>query len=104
MSGVALGVAVLFAGLATNAGIEASVDRTVATLTGEADLRVAALGEAGLSEATVRTIAETSGVAIAAPVLERRTYLGLDRFAPGDELPSPVTVVGDRPRRRAPLA
>ncbi|MBA2299605.1 MAG: hypothetical protein H0W22_02410, partial [Chloroflexi bacterium] len=38
-AGVALGVAVLFAGLATNAGIEAAVDRAVATLVGRADLR-----------------------------------------------------------------
>ena len=38
VAGVALGVAVLFAGLATNAGIEAAVDRAVSTLVGQADL------------------------------------------------------------------
>jgi len=57
MSGVALGVAVLFAGLATNAGIEASVDRTVAGLVGTADLRVAAFGEAGLQVAVLNFVA-----------------------------------------------
>ena len=41
--GVALGVAVLYAGLATNAGIGAAVDRAVGTLVGRADLRVAAV-------------------------------------------------------------
>ena len=51
MAGVALGVAVLFAGLATNAGIDAAVDRAVATMVGSADLRVASFGEGGLSEA-----------------------------------------------------
>ncbi len=97
MSGVALGVAVLFAGLATNAGIEASVDRTVAGLVGAADLRVAAFGENGLTPETVTTIATTDGVAVAAPAVERRTYLGLDLLGPGDALPAPVTVVGIDP-------
>jgi putative ABC transport system permease protein len=97
MSGVALGVAVLFAGIATDAGIEASVDRTVEGLVGRADLRVAAFGEAGLSPATVEAISATPGVAVAAPAFERRTYLGLDRFGPGDALPAPVTVVGIDP-------
>jgi len=97
MSGVALGVAVLFAGLATNAGIEASVDRTVAGLVGSADLRVAAFGEAGLTAGTVDTIATTPGVAVAAPAAEHRTYLGLDLLGPGDALPAPVTVVGIDP-------
>jgi putative ABC transport system permease protein len=97
MTGVALGVAVLFAGLATDAGIDASVDRSVATLVGRADLRVAAFGETGLSATTVEEIAGTPGVEVAAPTFERRTYLGLEAFAPGDELPPPVTVVGIDP-------
>jgi ABC-type lipoprotein release transport system permease subunit len=95
--GVALGVAVLFAGLATDSGIDAAVDRTVTTLTGRADLRVAAFGETGLPEESLEAIRRTDGVAVAAPSFERRTYLGLDLFAPGDELPAPVTVVGVDP-------
>ncbi len=102
--GVALGVAVLFAGLATNAGIDASVDSTVRGLVGRADLRVAAFGEGGLSAETVSTIATTPGIAIAAPALERRTYL---RAAiPGDigaALPPPVTVLGIDPATEARL-
>jgi ABC-type lipoprotein release transport system permease subunit len=62
MLGVALGVAVLFAGLATNAGVEASVQTTVRDLVGRADLRIAAFGETGLSPETVAIIAETRGV------------------------------------------
>ena len=94
--GVALGVAVLFAGLATSAGVEASVRSTVNDLVGHSDLRVAAFGETGLSADTVAAIAGTPGVAIAAPALERRTYLagGLDDSA---ELPPPVTVLGIDP-------
>ena len=94
--GVALGVAVLFAGLATNAGVEASVRSTVRDLVGRADLRVAAFGETGLSAETVATIAGTPGVAVAAPALERRTYLGPE-LAAGAALPPPVTVLGIDP-------
>jgi putative ABC transport system permease protein len=94
--GVALGVAVLFAGMATNAGVEASVQSTVRDLVGRAELRVAAFGETGLSPDTVATIAATPGVAVAAPALEQRTYLG-DGLAPGGELPPPVTVLGIDP-------
>ena len=92
--GVALGVAVLFAGLATNVAIESSVDRTVHDLVGRADLRVAAFGETGLSRETIDTIAGTDGVAVAAPALERQTYL---LTGPSAGLPAPVTIVGIDP-------
>ena len=92
--GVALGVAVLYAGLATNAGIDAAVDRAVATMVGSADLRVSSFADGGLSEAAVDAVEAAPGVAVAAPTVERRTYLGLDLFGPGDALPPPVTVVG----------
>jgi putative ABC transport system permease protein len=94
--GVALGVAVLYAGLATNAGIGAAVDRAVSTLVGRADLRVAAFGEIGLSDATLTTVRGTPGVEVAAPAFERRTYLGTGLFGPGP-LPAPVTLVGIDP-------
>ena len=94
--GVALGVAVLFAGLATSAGVEASVRSTVRDLVGRADLRVAAFGETGLSPETVATIAGTPGIAVAAPALERRTYLG-PVVGADPTLPPPVTVLGIDP-------
>jgi putative ABC transport system permease protein len=94
--GVALGVAVLFAGLATSAGVDASVRSTVRDLVGTAALRVAAFGETGLSAATVQTIAGTPGVAVAAPALERRTYLA-PVVAGSNALPPPVTVLGIDP-------
>src|SRR5262245_9174123 len=94
--GVALGVAVLFAGLATNAGVEASVQSTVRDLVGRADLRVAAFGETGLSPETVADVAGTPGVAVAAPALEQRTYLGAE-LGEGTALPPPVTVLGIDP-------
>jgi putative ABC transport system permease protein len=97
MAGVALGVAVLFAGLATNAGIDAAVDRAVSTMVGRADLRVAGFDESGLSESTLATIVATPGVTAAAPAFERRTYLGAQSFGPGDPLPPPVTIAGIEP-------
>ncbi len=103
IAGVALGVAVLFAGLATNAGIDAAVDRAVSSLVGRADLRIAAFGETGLSDATLTTIRATPGVVVAAPAFERRTYLGAGLFGPGDALPPPVTVAGVEPRAEAAL-
>ena len=108
MVGVALGVAVLFAGLATNAGIDASVDSTVHGLVGRADLRVVALGEGGLSAETVKIIGSTPGIAVAAAALERRTYLqaavpGAVPGAVGAALPPPVTVLGVDPAAEALL-
>jgi putative ABC transport system permease protein len=100
--GVALGVAVLYAGLATNAGIGAAVDRAVGTLVGRADLRIAAFGEGGLSDATLAAVTAVPGVEVAAPSFERRTYLGTGLFGPGP-LPPPVTVVGIDPDLEARL-
>ena len=94
--GVALGVAVLYAGLATNAGIGAAVDRAVGTLVGRADLRIAAFGETGLSTETLAAVTAVPGVQVAAPSFERRTYLGTGLFGPGP-LPPPVTVAGIEP-------
>lgn len=82
IAGVALGVGVLYASLATSAGIDGSIDRTVRDLVGRADLRVAALGEAGLGQATVAAIAGTPGVAIVSPEIQVRTFLQRDPAVP----------------------
>ena len=95
LAGVALGVAVLLAGLATNGGIEASIDRTVALLVGRADVRVEAFIEQGLSARTVAAIERTPGVAVVAPAITRRTYLTPTVGRP--ELAPPVDVVGIDP-------
>jgi putative ABC transport system permease protein len=94
--GVALGVAVLYAGLATNAGIGAAVDRAVGTMVGRADLRIAAFGETGLTKESRAAVAAVPGVEVAAPAFEQRTYLGTGLFGPGP-LPPPVTIVGIDP-------
>jgi putative ABC transport system permease protein len=92
--GVALGVAVLTASLATSAGIDGAIDRTVADVVGRADLRISAFLEAGLSAATLEAIRATDGVAVAAPAVERRTFLEPPLgHGPFD----PVTVLGIDP-------
>jgi putative ABC transport system permease protein len=96
--GVALGVAVLFSALATNAGIDAAIGRTVRDLLGRADLRVEGFSGRGLSAASLEAIAGTPGVAISTPVLERRTYPAPDPLSPPSAAPpSPVTVLGIDP-------
>ena len=95
--GVALGVGVLSSSLAMSAGIEAAVDRTVRDVVGSADLRVAAFLEGGLSEATVEAIRMTDGIEVAAPSIERRTFLGAPVTSAGAEAREAVTVVGIEP-------
>ena len=96
--GVALGVAVLFTALTTNAGIEAAIGRTVGDLIGRAGLRVEGFTERGLSAASLTAIDETPGVDVTTPVLERKTYLAPDPLAPpAPTLPAPVTVLGIDP-------
>ncbi|TAK02622.1 MAG: ABC transporter permease [Chloroflexota bacterium] len=95
--GVALGVAVLSASLSMNAGIEAAVDRTVRDVVGSADLRVAAFLDSGLSDPTVEAIRTTDGVTVAAPTIERRTFLGAPVTAAGAEARDAVTVLGIEP-------
>ena len=94
--GIALGVGVLFASLATEAGIDASIDRTVRDLVGRADLRVSAFQDRTLSVESLSEIADAPGVVVAAPVLERRTYLAPSLDDP-DALPAPVTILGIDP-------
>lgn len=91
--GVALGVAVFFATQATNATLDAAVDRTVQELVGRADIRVDAFAETGLSAATLDSIRATPGVKVVAPSLQRRTFLVTDVGPAGD----PVTVLGIDP-------
>ena len=95
--GVALGVGVLVAALAVTAGLDASIDRTVASLVGRADLRVSAFTESGLSAATVTALDAVPGVALTAPGIERRSFIG---SAPGRPTTrEPVTVLGIDPTR-----
>ncbi|MBA2382766.1 MAG: ABC transporter permease, partial [Chloroflexi bacterium] len=94
--GIALGIAVLYASLAADAGIAASIDRTVHDLVGKADVRVESFGANGLSADSLAAIDDAPGVAVAAPALQRRTYLVAAVDDPG-AAPPPVTALGIDP-------
>jgi len=98
MVGIGLGVAVLYASLSAGAAMDSAVDKAAADEIGHADLRVQALEESGLSQATVDVIDHVAGVSVAAPALERKTYLATSLTqTPSAKLPAPVTVLGIDP-------
>ena len=95
--GVAIGVAVLVAALAVTAGMDASVNRTVQSIVGRADLRVSAFAETGLSAATAAALDAVPGVALTAPAIERRSFIGSEPGHPNTT--DPITVLGIDPAR-----
>jgi putative ABC transport system permease protein len=100
IAGIALGVAVLYASLAAGATMDAAVERAAADEMGHSTLRVQALEERGLSPQTLAIVAGAPGVSVAAPALERKTYLDTDPDqSPLAPLPPPVTVLGIDPGR-----
>ena len=104
MAGIALGVAVLFASLSAGATMDAAVEKAAADEMGHTDLRVQALEESGLSRDTVNVIAGAAGVSVAAPALERKTYLSARaNQTPSAKLPPPVTVLGIDPVKEPQL-
>jgi len=97
-AGIALGVAVLFASLSAGATMDAAVDRAAADEIGHAALRVQALEERGLSPETLAAIQAAPGLSVAAPALQRQTYIAASLSqTPSGKLPSPVTVLGVDP-------
>jgi putative ABC transport system permease protein len=104
IAGVALGVAVLFASLSAGATMDAAVDRAAADEMGRAVLRVQALEERGLSSVAVHVAEQAVGVSVAAPALERKTYLAVSpNQTASARLPAPVTVLGIDPVREIAL-
>ncbi|MBP1705422.1 MAG: hypothetical protein H6Q36_1161 [Chloroflexi bacterium] len=95
--GIGLGIGVLVAAVVTNASLDAAAASTVRERLGNADVRISALEERGLSPASVAAAAAAPGVAIAAPQLEARTYPRLSATGGGAALPDPVTVIGVDP-------
>jgi putative ABC transport system permease protein len=84
--------------------MDAAVDKAAADEMGRSDLRVGALEEQGLSQATVDAISGVAGVSIAAPALERKTYFAAGASqGPSTQLPPPVTVLGIDPVKEPQL-
>jgi putative ABC transport system permease protein len=73
--GIATGVALVFAVQVANSSIAGSIDQLAEAVTGEATLEVAARSDRGFDQGLTGVIADTDGVAVAAPVLERRITL-----------------------------
>src|SRR3954454_11905206 len=94
--GIALGIGVLYASLATDAGISASIDRTVHDLVGRAGLRVEAFGPTGLSADSLTAIQGAPGVTVAAPAQVRRAYRAPAAADPNAVVP-PITALGIDP-------
>jgi putative ABC transport system permease protein len=104
MVGIALGVAVLFASLSAGATMDSAVDKAAADEMGRSALRVQALEEQGLDTATVNVISQVAGVSVAAPALERKTYLSVSTSqTAATQLPPSVTVLGIDPDRETQL-
>jgi putative ABC transport system permease protein len=100
--GVALGVAVLLASLTTGATIDSALDRTAADEMGRADLRIQSLEESGLTDATLAVVRQAEGLDVAAPAIERETYLAASPTQSATSpLPAPVTVMGVDPAAEA---
>ena len=98
MVGIGLGVAVLYASLSAGTAMDSAVDKAATDEIGRADLRVRALEERGLSQATLDLIDHMAGVSVAAPAIERKTYLAASLTqTPSAKLPAPVTVLGIDP-------
>lgn len=97
ISGIAIGVAVLVAAMAINGGLDSAVDRTVASIVGNADIRLTGFSQSGLTSVTVDAVAGVPGVVTAAPTIERKSFLspltGLRTQT------DPVTILGIDPAR-----
>jgi putative ABC transport system permease protein len=91
-------VAVLFASLSAGSTMDAAVNRAASDAMGHAALRVQALEERGLSQEALSVVERAAGVQVAAPALERKTYLAASpNQTPSSTLPAPVTVLGIDP-------
>jgi putative ABC transport system permease protein len=73
--GIAIGVALAFAVMVANASVVASADEIVRGVTGTAELQIVARDSNGFDQRLVNDIRAHSGVAEAAPLLERRAVL-----------------------------
>lgn len=74
-AGIAAGVALLFAVQVANTSITASMEQLFRGMVGDAQLRIGAGDEHGFDQRLTAEVARTPGVAIAAPVFERRAIM-----------------------------
>ena len=82
LAGVALGVAVVTATIATGASSQQALESATADLLGAADVRLRAFDDAGFPPRTLQAIRALPDVQVAAPVSERRLLVST---APGED-------------------
>jgi putative ABC transport system permease protein len=71
-AGIAVGVALLFAVQVANTSMTGSAAQTVHSITGSAQLELAARDDHGFDERLIEAVRRLDGVRVAAPVLDRR--------------------------------
>jgi putative ABC transport system permease protein len=94
IAGIALGVGLVFAALAVNAGVDAAVAATVRDSVGTSDITVRSIGDTALPATVQASVREAPGVVEANASVQRRTFVSsLERGLSGQ----PVLLVGIEP-------
>lgn len=75
LTGIAVGVALVFAALVANTSLTGSVRQLTAGIVGDSRLQLAARGPDGFDERLLAAVQRVSGVTAAAPILEARANL-----------------------------
>lgn len=94
-TGIAAGVALLFAVQVANTSISGSVEQLVRGITGQFSLQVSAHDSRGFSEALATEISKIDGVRLASPVLEQRVGVGAAREHANVDLVGVTNTISD---------
>lgn len=94
-TGIAAGVALLFAVQVANSSIGGSVEQLVHGITGQFSLQVSAHDSRGFAEAFTAEVSKIDGVRLAAPVLEQRVGISGPRGHANVELGGVTNAVSD---------
>ncbi len=92
MTGIAVGVALVFAALVANTSLTGSVEQLTSGVVGSSRFQLAARDPSGIDDAALARVRALSGVADAAPILEARAVVS------GPTGRRPVVLVGGDPR------
>jgi putative ABC transport system permease protein len=94
-TGIAAGVALLFAVQVANSSISGSVEQLVHGITGQFSLQVSSHDSRGFTEALTAEVAKIDGVKLAAPVLEQRVGIAGPRGHANVQLGGVTNAVSD---------
>jgi putative ABC transport system permease protein len=94
-AGIAAGVALVFAVSIANSSITSSARAIMKTISGDAQLQLAAQGSAGADQSVVKRVRAIDGVEVAAPMLEDRATLSSGTHRVGVDLVGVDERLGD---------